>query len=101
MTATLRTVDVINVTKRDISRRHAHGKKGALKKRRQKVTSGYIHAEGAEVDIFPMLNIDNTGRQPFSIDFEINAVHVLMEIDKGAAVSIISLCMKSHSHRYH
>lgn len=94
MTAILRTVHVINVTKRGTSRgmqerRVANRSKWARKKHRQKVTTGYVHVEGAEVDIFPVLNADVPGERPVSIEFEINAVNVLMEIDTGAAISII------------
>lgn len=67
-----------------------HERRGAQKKRTQKVTTGYVHAEGTEVDMFPVLSASDTDRRTFSADFEVNAVHVLMEIDTGAAVSIIS-----------
>ena len=78
----------------------AQEKKGAQNKRGQKITTGYVHAEGAEVDMFPVMNADDAGRQPFSVDFEIDAVHVLMEIDTGAAVSIIpeTVYERSFSH---
>lgn len=52
------------------------------------------------MDMFPVLNADNTDKRPFSVDFEINAVHVLMQIDTGAAVSIISETVYERSFSY-
>lgn len=68
----------------------ARGKGGAQKKRPQKVTTGYVHAEDAGMDMFPVLSASDTDKRPFSAGFKVNEVHVLMEIDTGAAVSIIS-----------
>lgn len=53
--------------------------KGAWKKRGQKVTSGYAHAEGAEVDTLPVLNAEVTGERSFSVELKKNAVNVKLK----------------------
>jgi len=65
---------------------HANGK-AAEKQNKHKVTA-YMCAEEPELEMFSLLT--DTEKQPFRVNFTVNQQEVLMEIDTGAAVSIIS-----------
>lgn len=64
------------------------GKRGKQVKNQQKAT-GYVQAEDANVDA-EMFCINEMNKQAFKVNFAINQRNVLMEIDTGAADSIIS-----------
>lgn len=61
--------------------------KYAEQQNKHKVTA-YMHAEEPELEMFSMLS--DTEKQSFRVNFTVNQQDLLMEIDTGAAVSIIS-----------
>lgn len=61
--------------------------KSAEQQNKHKVTA-YIYAEEPELEMFSVWS--DTEKQPFWVNFTVNQQDLLMEIDTGAAVSIIS-----------
>ncbi len=58
-----------------------------VKGNRHKITA-YLYAEEPELEMFSLLS--DTEKQMFQVNFTVNKQDLLMEVDTGATVSIIS-----------
>lgn len=67
----------------------AAGEKRGKQMKNQQRATGYVQAEDEDPDV-EVFCVNETAKQAFKVNFDVNQRNVLMEIDTGAAVSIMS-----------